>query len=118
MDNGSSLEDIRKKIVKGEIKTQVARQLAKKKFFMAERIQRKKRDVMQLLTKFSSEPKVQEASSEPQMLSAVQQFAREKENHIADPVLSKTIYKLADKELVVNKQHNIIFRFRKGVEKL
>ncbi|KZV25491.1 alpha-glucan water dikinase, chloroplastic [Dorcoceras hygrometricum] len=101
LDKGSSLEDIQTKISKGEIKTQVARQLEKKKFFMRERIQRKERDVMQLLTKFSSEPKEQKDSSEAQVLSAVQQFVREKENDIADPVLSKKTYKLADKELQV-----------------
>ncbi|XP_075494611.1 alpha-glucan water dikinase, chloroplastic-like isoform X1 [Primulina tabacum] len=101
LDKGSSLEDIQKKIVKGEIKTQVAKQLAKKKFFMVERIQRKNRDVMQLLTKFSSEPKELNVYSETQVLSEVQQFVKEKENHIADPVLCKKIYKIADKELQV-----------------
>ncbi|GFP88008.1 alpha-glucan water dikinase chloroplastic [Phtheirospermum japonicum] len=106
LEKGVSLEEIRKKITKGQIKTKVSKQPAKKSYFTVERIQRKKRDIMSLLTKFSSVPIEEESrtmliSSEPEVLSAVQQFSKEKEDHINGPIMNKKIYKLADKELLV-----------------
>ncbi|KAL3654031.1 hypothetical protein CASFOL_003712 [Castilleja foliolosa] len=105
-DKGVSLDEIRKKITKGEIKTKVSKQSAKKSYFNGERIQRKERDITSLLTKFVSVPIEEEIktiliSSEPEVLSSVQQFSREKEDSINGPIMNKKIYKLADKELLV-----------------
>ncbi|KAK4485750.1 hypothetical protein RD792_008396 [Penstemon davidsonii] len=99
LEKGVSLDEIRKKITKGEIQTKVAKQLVKKS--TVERIQRKKRDIMQLVTKFDSGPIEETFTSEPQVLSAIQQFAREMEDHIDGPILNQKIYKLSDKELLV-----------------
>lgn len=46
LDKGVSIDEIRKKITKGEIQTKVSR-----KPFIVERIQRKKRDVIELINK-------------------------------------------------------------------
>ncbi|CAA0819704.1 Alpha-glucan water dikinase 1- chloroplastic [Striga hermonthica] len=101
LDKGASLDEIRKIITKGEIQTKVSKQLAKKRYFTAEKIQRKKRDTMSLLTKFTPVPVEEKASSAPEVFSAVQQFSREKEDHINGSVVSKRVYKLGDKELLV-----------------
>ncbi|KAL0421405.1 UNVERIFIED_CONTAM: Alpha-glucan water dikinase, chloroplastic [Sesamum latifolium] len=99
LEKGASLDEIRKKITKGEIKTKVSKQLAKKSYFTTERIQRKGRDLMSLLTKFASVPIEEKISSEPEVLSAIQQLSRVKEDQYG-PTMSKKIYKLADKELL------------------
>ncbi|PIN21110.1 Alpha-glucan, water dikinase [Handroanthus impetiginosus] len=101
LEKGASLDEIRRKITKGEIKSKVSKQLAKKSYFTVERIQRKKRDVMSLLTKFASVSIEEKISSEPEVLSAIQQFAKAKEDLIDGPIMNKQIYKLADKELLV-----------------
>ncbi|KAG8366087.1 hypothetical protein BUALT_Bualt17G0039400 [Buddleja alternifolia] len=102
LEKGSSLDEIRKKISKGDIQTNVSKQeVAKKSNFSTERIQRKKRDVMSLLSKVASVSIEEKISSEPQVLSAIQQFARAKEDNVDGPILNKKIYKLGDKELLV-----------------
>ncbi|KAL3630994.1 hypothetical protein CASFOL_023978 [Castilleja foliolosa] len=106
LEKGVSLDKIRKKVTKGEIKTKVSKQPAKRSYSTVERIQRKKRDITSLLTKFVSVPIEEEIktiliSSEPEVLSAVQQFSREKEDSNSGPIMNKKIYKLADKELLV-----------------
>ncbi|KAL3819264.1 hypothetical protein ACJIZ3_005169 [Penstemon smallii] len=99
LEKGVSLDEIRKKITKGDKQTKVAKQLVKKS--TVERIQRKKRDVMQLVTKFASGSIAETIPSEPQVLSAIQQFAKGIEDHIDGPILNQKIYKLSDKELLV-----------------
>ncbi|XP_011086610.1 alpha-glucan water dikinase, chloroplastic [Sesamum indicum] len=100
LEKGASLDEIRKKMTKGEIQTKVSKQLAKKNYFTTERIQRKERDVMSLLTKFASVPIEEKISSEPEVLSAIQQLSRVKEDQYG-PTMNKKIYKLSDKELLV-----------------
>ncbi|KAG4215148.1 hypothetical protein ERO13_A01G159900v2 [Gossypium hirsutum] len=102
LEKGASLDEIRKKITKGEIKTKVAKQLQNKKYFSPERIQRKQRDLMQLLNKHAVKA-VEESISvevEPKPLTAVEPFAKEKELD-GNPVMSKKIYKVGEKELLV-----------------
>ncbi|PPD97840.1 hypothetical protein GOBAR_DD05148 [Gossypium barbadense] len=102
LEKGASLDEIRKKITKGEIKTKVAKQLQNKKYFSPERIQRKQRDLMQLLNKHAVKV-VEESISvevEPKPLTAVEPFAKEKELD-GSPVMNKKIYKLGEKELLV-----------------
>ncbi|MBA0706369.1 hypothetical protein Golax_018482, partial [Gossypium laxum] len=101
LEKGASLDEIRKKITKGEIKTKVAKQLQNKKYFSPERIQRKQRDLMQLLNKHAVKV-VEESISvevEPKPLTAVERFAKEKELD-GSPVMNKKIYKLGEKELL------------------
>ncbi|KAJ6430414.1 hypothetical protein OIU84_021748 [Salix udensis] len=109
LDKGVSINEIQKKITKGEIKTEVSNQLQNKRIFSTKRIQRKKRDIMQLVNKHAAksvDDKVSKyaegkASVESKVLNAVELFAKEKEEHDGGAVLNKKIFKLADKELLV-----------------
>nr|TKR78762.1 alpha-glucan water dikinase, chloroplastic-like isoform X 4 [Populus alba] len=106
---GVSIDEIQKKITKGEIKTEESKQLQNKRYFSNERIQRKKWDIMQLVNKHAAksvEDKVSKsaegkASVESKVLKAVELFAKKKEEHDGGAVLNKKIFKLADKELLV-----------------
>ncbi|GLT36600.1 hypothetical protein SLA2020_109680 [Shorea laevis] len=101
LQKGVSLDEIRKKITKGEIATKVSRQLKEKKYFRVERIQRKKRDLMQLLNKHAVKSTVEKISTEPHSLSVIELFAKAKEEEDLSLVLNKKLYKLVDKEVLV-----------------
>lgn len=98
---GTSLDDIRKKIAKGEIKTKVAKQLEKKNYFTVDRIQRKKRDPIQIINKVVSEPVVK-VPQKPKSLSAVEIFAEAKESQDGGFGVKKKLFGLADKQLMVS----------------
>ncbi|XVF85026.1 hypothetical protein PTKIN_Ptkin17bG0085500 [Pterospermum kingtungense] len=102
LEKGVSLDDIRKKITKGEIASKVSKQLQKKRYFSVERIKRKERDLIQIVNKHvvkSMEESIS-VSVEPRPLTAVERFAKEKELD-GSPVMNKIIYKLGEKELLV-----------------
>ncbi|KAH9773137.1 alpha-glucan water dikinase 1 [Citrus sinensis] len=102
LEKGISLDEIRKKITKGEIQTKVSDQLKTKKYFRTERIQRKQRDFMQILNKHVAEPtEKKNISVEPKALTPVELFVKPTEEQEGDSILNKKIYKLADKELLV-----------------
>ncbi|GLT86487.1 hypothetical protein SLE2022_046260 [Rubroshorea leprosula] len=101
LQKGVSLDEIRKKITKGEIATKVSTKLKEKKYFRVERIQRKKRDLMQLLNKHAVKSTVEKISREPHSLTVIELFAKAKEEEDLSPVLNKKLYKLADKEVLV-----------------
>ncbi|XP_024042608.1 alpha-glucan water dikinase, chloroplastic isoform X5 [Citrus clementina] len=102
LEKGISLDEIRKKITKGEIQTKVSDQLKTKKYFRTERIQRKQRDFMQILNKHVAEPtEKKNISVEPKALTPVELFVKATEEQEGDSILNKKIYKLADKELLV-----------------
>lgn len=111
LEKGSSLDEIRKKITKGEIQTKVAKQLRHKKYFTPEKIQRKKRDFTQLITKYVAESVEEPDSKQPKALTVVENFAKIKEEQDGGRVLNKKIYKLADKELLVRQRYaaDVIF---------
>ncbi|KAM7250917.1 hypothetical protein ACFE04_022800 [Oxalis oulophora] len=100
LDKGVSLDEIRKRITKGEIASKVKKQLEKKKYFRVERIQRKKRDLMQILNKNTASLVQDSISVEPKALTALELFAKAKEED-SSSILSKKVYKLADKKLLV-----------------
>ncbi|XVE85121.1 hypothetical protein DITRI_Ditri17bG0066500 [Diplodiscus trichospermus] len=100
LEKGVSLDEIRKKITKGEIETTVSKQLQKKRHFIVERIQRKERDLMRLLNKHAVKPVEESIFVEPKPLTAVELFAKEKELD-GSPVINKKIYKLGERELLV-----------------
>ena len=104
LEKGASLDEIRKKITKGEIKTKVTKQLHQKKYFSAEKRQRKKRDLIQLITKYAAESVEEHDSIKPKALTVVEQFAKMKEEQDGGHVLNKKIYKLADKKLLVSQR--------------
>lgn len=99
---------MRKRIVKGEIKTKVAKQLEKKSYFTIEKIQRKQRDLAQVINRdvprSGSEPGsgVEQILLEPQSLSMIELFAKAKEEQVDGPILNKKIYKVANSELMVS----------------
>lgn len=101
LDKGSSLEDIRKKITKGDIQTKVPKKQDTKTNFSNDRVQRRKRDIMSLLNKFKLKSIKENISPAPEVLSAIKQFSMDKEAHIDGPIMNKKIYKLGDKELLV-----------------
>lgn len=67
---------------------------------------------MSLLTKFASESIEENISPVPQVLSAIQQFSRAKEDNIDGPIMNKKLYKLADKELLVRMHQLINFHLK------
>ncbi|KAJ6721894.1 hypothetical protein OIU85_024934 [Salix viminalis] len=109
LGKGVSVDEIRKKIGKGEIKTKVSKQPQNTRYFSTEVIQRKGRDLMQLINKHAAKSAEDKASTsvegknsiEPKVLKAVELFAKEKEEQDGVTVLNKKIFKLADKELLV-----------------
>ncbi|KVI05666.1 ATP-grasp fold, subdomain 1 [Cynara cardunculus var. scolymus] len=103
VDKGTSLDDIRKRITKGEIQTKVQKPPEKKHNFN-HRIQRKKRDLMQLLNKHipvSVKSVEEEVSMKPKTLSAVELYTNAIEEQKGINVLSKKTYRLVDEELSV-----------------
>ena len=100
LEKGVSLDEIRKKITKREIETKVSKQLQKKRYFSAERIQRKQRDLMQLLNNHAAKSVEESISVEPKPLTAIERFAKEKERD-GSPVMNKKFYKLGERELLV-----------------
>ncbi|GAA0171245.1 kinase [Lithospermum erythrorhizon] len=100
LEKGTSLDDIRKKITKGEVKSKVAKQLERKNFSNEQRIQRKKRDIMQILNKHPSQPIKVAKPKEPKVLSPVELYAKEIEE-TEDSIINKKKYTLGEKELVV-----------------
>ncbi|CDP13198.1 unnamed protein product [Coffea canephora] len=101
LQKGTSVSEIREKIVKGEIQTKVAKQLEKKSYFTAERIRRKKRDTTQLVNKYPSRSREERTYSEPQALSAIELFAKAKEEEVDGSIMDKKLYNLSDGKLLV-----------------
>lgn len=103
LEKGLSLDEIQKKMIKGEIQVKVSKQQKSRRYFGVERIQRKKRDLMQLLHRHVTEW-TEEKTPIPikkTELTAVEQFAKLKEEQDSGSVLNKKIYKISDKELLV-----------------
>lgn len=98
---GATVDEIRKKITKGEIKTKVAKQLQDKRYFRVEKIQRKKRDLVQLVNKYTYQPIEETYTAKPKALTEFEQFAKIKEEQDGGDVINKIIYKLGDKDLLV-----------------
>lgn len=98
---GSTLEEVRKKICKGEIESKVSKQLQRKKYFRVERIQRKQRDIMQLVNVIRSKPVEEAPTVEAKALTAVELFAKAVEQQDGNTIIRKTLHKLNDKELLV-----------------
>ena len=101
LEKGISIEAIRKKITKGEIKTNVSKIPDTKRYNAVGRIQRKKRDLMQLLNKYTPGTIKETIPAKPPTLSSMDLFAKAKEEQSGGPALRKNVYKLANKELLV-----------------
>ncbi|MQL91961.1 hypothetical protein Taro_024579 [Colocasia esculenta] len=100
LDKGITLEELQKKIVKGDIQSKVSEQLARKKYFSRERIQRKKRDITQLINKYAPEA-VKESSQTPRTPTVLESYSQSKEEEDGGQVFYKNAFKLDNKELLV-----------------
>lgn len=103
LDNGISIDQLKKKILKGNIETKVSKQLKNKKYFSVERIQRKKRDIMQLLNKHKHnviEEKVETAPT-PVQPTVLDLFTQSLQDKVDCEVLSRKLFKFGDKEILV-----------------
>nr|GFD29137.1 alpha-glucan water dikinase 1, chloroplastic-like isoform X2 [Tanacetum cinerariifolium] len=83
LEKGTSLDDLRKKMTKGEIQTtdgvtqnKDKKQPAKKVYSTPERINRKKRDIMQFLKKLTPVASKGTVSMKPKTLSSLQIFSK------------------------------------------
>ena len=100
-DVSDTKQQLPKKNAKGEIQAKAAKQLQTKKYPKIERIQRKKRDLMQILNKYAANPMDEKTLAKPNALTAVELFAKTKEEQDGGLFLNKSIYKLKDKEFMV-----------------
>lgn len=105
LDKGTSLDEIRKRIAKGEVQTKVAKKLERKSYSTPERIQRKNRDLTNIINKcatnkYAAEPG-EKIPQKPKPLSAVEVFAEAKEAQEGAQVVKKKIFQIADKQLLV-----------------
>ncbi|XP_040380962.1 alpha-glucan water dikinase, chloroplastic [Oryza brachyantha] len=99
LDKGTSIEQLRKKILKGNIETKVSKQLKNKKYFSVERIQRKQRDVMQLLNKHK--PTIMEVQVEaPKQPTVLDLFTKSLQEQDSCEVLNRKLFKFGDKEIL------------------
>ncbi|OAY62835.1 Alpha-glucan water dikinase, chloroplastic [Ananas comosus] len=102
LDKGITLSELKNKILKGDIQSKVSRQLKTKKYFSIERVQRKRRDIMQLISKYAPETetiieKVVAPSKAPTVLDFISKAVEEQNGCV---VLNKKVFKLDDKELL------------------
>ncbi|CAN6195188.1 unnamed protein product [Urochloa humidicola] len=99
VDKGISIDQLRKKILKGNIESKVSKQLKNKKYFSVERIQRKKRDIMQLLTKHKHtviEEHVEVSAKQPTVLDL---FTKSLEKDGCE-VINRKLFKFGGKEIL------------------
>ncbi|CAN6164009.1 unnamed protein product [Urochloa humidicola] len=99
VDKGISIDQLRKKILKGNIESKVSKQLKNKKYFSVERIQRKKRDIMQLLTKHKHtviEEQVEVSAKQPTVLDL---FTKSLEKDGCE-VINRKLFKFGGKEIL------------------
>ncbi|XP_010553614.1 PREDICTED: alpha-glucan water dikinase, chloroplastic [Tarenaya hassleriana] len=101
LEKGVSLDDIHKKIVKGEIQTKVSKQLRQKKYFSVEKIQRKARDLNQLICKHTGKLDEPKPSLEPRALTTIELYAKAKEEQETTPIFCKKHFKLGSNEILV-----------------
>jgi len=100
VDKGISIDQLRKKILKGNIESKVSKQLKNKKYFSVERIQRKKRDIMQILSKHKHTVIEEQAEVAPKQLTVLDLFTNSLQKDGFE-VLSKKLFKFGDKQILV-----------------
>ncbi|KAL1565640.1 alpha-glucan, water dikinase [Salvia divinorum] len=100
-ESTSNIPDKEKDNHRKNIQSKVPKKQAPKTNLSYEKVQRKKRDIMLLLTKFKPESIKENIFPSPEVLSPIKQFSMDKEAHIDVPIMNKKIYKLGDKELLV-----------------
>ena len=101
MDKGTSIDQLRKKILKGNIESKVSKQLKNKNYFYVERIQRKKRDIMQILSKHKHTVIEEQAEVAPKQLTVLDLLTNSLQKKDGCEVLSKKLFKFGDKQILV-----------------
>ena len=101
MDKGTSIDQLRKKILKGNIESKVSKQLKNKNYFSVERIQRKKRDIMQILSKHKHTVIEEQAEVAPKQLTVLDLLTNSLQKKDGCEVLSKKLFKFGDKQILV-----------------
>ena len=101
MDKGISIDQLTKKILKGNIGSKVSKQLKNKKYFSVERIQRKKRDIMQILSKHKHTVIEEQAEVAPKQLTVLDLLTNSLQKKDGCEVLSKKLFKFGDKQILV-----------------
>ncbi|XP_078431016.1 pyruvate phosphate dikinase, PEP/pyruvate binding domain-containing protein [Wolffia australiana] len=101
LSKGVGLEDLKKKIMKGNIQSKVSKQLKTKKYFSVQRIQRKKRDVSQLIKKHDIGISKHITPRKPREPTALEIFSGSKEEEEGSQVWFKKFFKLENKDLLV-----------------
>lgn len=99
LSEGMSLADLRKKLQSGDTQKKAADRIGKPETF--QRIQRKKRDILQMLNKFPDKKENIKVSVEPEKRSALALCSQVMEALDGGSVLQKKIFKFGDKELLV-----------------
>ncbi|KAG6497515.1 hypothetical protein ZIOFF_045416 [Zingiber officinale] len=100
LDKGTSLAELGEKIMKGSISTNVLKQLKDKKYFSIERIQRKERDIMEILNKNVAETLDEKISQIAPPLTVLELLAKSIHEQDGESVLNQKIYKLDNKDLL------------------
>eukprot|EP00262_Sarcandra_glabra_P002083 TRINITY_DN1233_c0_g2_i1.p1 TRINITY_DN1233_c0_g2~~TRINITY_DN1233_c0_g2_i1.p1 ORF type:complete len:1456 (+),score=336.06 TRINITY_DN1233_c0_g2_i1:107-4474(+) len=101
LDQGTSLDAIRKKITKGNVQSKVSKQVQTKRSFTVKRIQRQKRDIMKLVNKYAASEVVKELPVTPKAPTAIELFSKTKEEQDGAPIINKKHFKMGDKEVLV-----------------
>ncbi|KAJ8494187.1 hypothetical protein OPV22_015908 [Ensete ventricosum] len=101
LGKGTSLAELREKIIEGNIQTKVSKQLKTKKYFSIERIQRKRRDIMNILNKTVVEIAEETVSHLQKAPTALEHWSKTINENDGGSILNKKKYKLEDKELQV-----------------
>ena len=101
MDKGTSIDQLRKKILKGNIESKVSKQLKNKNYFSVERIQRKKRDIMQIRSKHKHTVIEEQAEVAPKQLTVLDLLTNSLQKKDGCEVLSKKLFKFGDKQILV-----------------
>jgi alpha-glucan,water dikinase len=101
LDKGTSVDQLRKKILKGNIEKKVSKQLENKKYFSVERIQRRNRDVTQLLNKHKPVVTEEQVKAAPKQPTVLDLFTKSLQEGDDCDVLSRKLFKISDKEILV-----------------
>ncbi|RLN13330.1 alpha-glucan water dikinase, chloroplastic isoform X2 [Panicum miliaceum] len=100
VDKGMSIDQLRKKILKGNIESKVSKQLKNKKYFSVERIQRKKRDIMLILSKHKHTVIEEQVEVAPKQLTVLDLFTKSLQKKDGCEVLSKKLFKFGGKQIL------------------
>ncbi|KAG8075969.1 hypothetical protein GUJ93_ZPchr0006g42774 [Zizania palustris] len=100
LDKGTSIEELRKNILKGNNETKVSKQLKNKKYFSVEKIQRKKRDIVQLLNRHKSSIMEGKVETPTKQLTVLDLFTKSLQEQDSCEVLSRKLFKFGDKDIL------------------